>query len=281
MSSRADEPELTAGTRLICAALSLGAAAIHFSVIQAHLDEGLIFGIFFAAVAFLQVAWALSVVLSPDRTLALAGAWGNAGVALVWVISRVIGVPFGAHPWEPEPVTLLDGLATALEFGVLIVVLTHVRFGRTLGPWIATACILGASTATIAATEPHGHQVAGVDPQAIESAAFSTAQSDGEIVTTPLFGGYAEGFLNRLKPGRNEVHVGFFTRSGNDLPIDAVQITFRAEGSPRQEAEPERLARSHFVAPVELEPGTWTFRVEAVTESGQAFVTEFEQQIKP
>jgi hypothetical protein len=282
--------ELPLGTRLVVSAMSLGSAAIHFAVIQAHFDEEFLFGVFFAAVACLQVLWALWIVLYPDRRVLEVGAWASGGVALVWVISRTVGLPIGPHPWQAEPVTWLDGVATALEVGVMILVLAQIRFERAWGPWIATACVLIASTATISASEPHSHSEeghaheeaeAGLDPQLIENGAFSTVTSDGEITTAPLFAGYAESFLLNPAAGPNEIHVGFFTRSGQGLEIETFSISVRGRDSAVQELEPERLTPSHFLAPVELDVGAWTFRVEAVTESGQQFVTQFREQIKP
>jgi hypothetical protein len=282
MSSQGDLGAAESSTNYLLAGLSAAAAAIHFSVLKAHFDEAAIFGVFFGTVATLQLLWALLVMVSPNRLLLQLGAWGNAVVALVWIMSRVVGVPFGPHPWEAEPLTFLDGAATAFEVILAGLIFTRARV-RLPGPGAiggAGAAVAFAAIAIVVA-DPHTHDRpgAGLATQLIEGGAFSTTTSDGEIVTAPMYGGYMEGFLDQLEPGQNAVHIGFFTRSGKDLAIQSVELTYGSGEGPVQLLETERLAASHFVAPVRLAAGTWTFRVEVTPESGGTFLTEFSQKI--
>jgi len=65
------------------------------------------------------VAWAVGVLLSPSPRLVGTGIVGNAGVAAAWALSRTAGLPVGPDAWTPEPVTILDGAATAFELGIV------------------------------------------------------------------------------------------------------------------------------------------------------------------
>ena len=105
--------------RWVLAALSLGAGVIHFSVSGEHYSLSWMHGAFFAATAWLQVAWAIGVILRPTRRLLVAGVVLNAGIALVWVVSRVWGVPIGPDAWTPEAATFIDQLSTGFEVGIV------------------------------------------------------------------------------------------------------------------------------------------------------------------
>ena len=113
---------------------SLGAAAIHFSVIGAHLQEWWAFGLFFVAAAWFQAWWAVVFALRPGRAVAAAGGIVNAGIVVVWVVSRSVGLPFGPEAGEAEAVGFADFLTTAFELvlvaGLLPIAVTAGR--RTL-----------------------------------------------------------------------------------------------------------------------------------------------------
>lgn len=97
------------------ATLSLGAAAIHFAVIAEHFDEYWLLGVFFVVTAWLQALWALAVVVRRERSLLLGGAFGNALIVFVWILSRTSGLPFGPEAGEAEAAGLADVVATAFE----------------------------------------------------------------------------------------------------------------------------------------------------------------------
>lgn len=124
----------------VAAALSLGAAAIHFAVVEAHLEADLAFGVFFVAVAWFQVIWSQAYVLRPARAAAVVGALVNAGVVGVWLTSRIVGLPLGPTPWVAEPIGALDLFATGFEvalIGVLLPALTPRRWPSVSGERIA------------------------------------------------------------------------------------------------------------------------------------------------
>jgi copper transport protein len=80
--------------------------------------------------------------------------------------------------------------------------------------------------------------------------------------------------------GHNEVHYTFFTEEGTELEIvDATGEAIPEDGASRT-LEVRRLSPGHFVASVELEPGTWRFRLEATTDDGESLIAEYEEQIE-
>src|SRR5437667_340858 len=81
--------------RWLLAALSVGAAFIHFAVSGGHYDVSWMHGTFFAVVAWLRIAFAVGVILRPTRRLLTAGVLLNAGIIGVWAVSRIWGVPVG------------------------------------------------------------------------------------------------------------------------------------------------------------------------------------------
>ncbi len=99
--------------------LSLGAAAIHFTVMPEHFQEWWASGLFFIVAAWFQAWWALLFALRSSRVLAAVGALVNGAIVVAWVASRTVGLPFGPHAGEVEPVGIADVVATAFE--VLIV----------------------------------------------------------------------------------------------------------------------------------------------------------------
>ena len=106
--------------RWLLAALSVGAGFIHFAVSGGHYDVSWMHGTFFAVVAWLQIAWAVGVILRPTRRLLTAGVVLNAGIIGVWALSRIWGVPIGPDAWTPESVTLADALSSGFEAGIVV-----------------------------------------------------------------------------------------------------------------------------------------------------------------
>jgi hypothetical protein len=161
--------------RWLLAALSLGAGVIHFAVSGEHYELSWVHGLFFAVVAWLQLSWAIAVVLWPTGRLLTAGAALNAGILGVWVMSRVWGVPVGPNAWTPESVTLADALSSGCELGIVVVAVAvlvrpavaqyKLRSGFAL-PVVGTAGIGVAVIASLAFTpafaSSHGHE-AGAD----------------------------------------------------------------------------------------------------------------------
>jgi hypothetical protein len=118
--SQAPSTELSQFVRWGLALLSLGAAGIHFAVTGMHFGESWYHGTFFAMLAWLQLLWAVAVLVKPSRRLLLAGIIGNIVAIEVWLVSRTIGIPFGSNAGDAESVGFVDVLATVFEAGIAL-----------------------------------------------------------------------------------------------------------------------------------------------------------------
>jgi hypothetical protein len=123
--------------------LSLGAAGIHLAVMGDHFNETWYHGSFFAGIAWLQLAWAVAIVMKPSRKVLLAGIVGNVVVAEVWLVSRTVGIPFGPNSGASEPAAFADILATVLEVGIVLGSLVLLRPGLTDRPVRTTRAVSG------------------------------------------------------------------------------------------------------------------------------------------
>ena len=160
------------------AALSAGAAAIHFAVMFEHFDEYSLYGVFFLVLAWAQLIWPVVLITlslltralptrafltwTPARTLRLwlwLGVAGNVLVLVIYFSSRSIGLPFGPDTTEVEAWGGLD-LVCAIEEILLVVIAAavlarpslldrQVRF-RGQARWLAS--LLAAPVVVIAAT---------------------------------------------------------------------------------------------------------------------------------
>jgi hypothetical protein len=101
------------------AALSVGAAAIHFAVIFEHFDEYVLYGAFFLVLSWAQMIWAAVVLWRPSRPWLWLGIAGNALVIAVYVASRSVGLPIGPDVNHPEPVGALDVVSIVLEAALI------------------------------------------------------------------------------------------------------------------------------------------------------------------
>jgi hypothetical protein len=97
-------------------------------VIAAHFREYWLFGLFFAVIAPLQLAWAYLASRPAVRAAVLvAGAVGNLTVALVWLVSRTVGLPIGPDAWQAESVHLPDVVATLDEIAIALLAAALLR----------------------------------------------------------------------------------------------------------------------------------------------------------
>jgi hypothetical protein len=127
-SGLAGERPLDENDALVAMALlSAGAAVIHAAVTRAHFGEWWLYGTFFAVAAAAQLIWTLLILRRPSRSLLIAGAVGNAIVVLLWLITRVTGLPVGPEPWTPESFSLLDVAASVFEVALVITAVMMLR----------------------------------------------------------------------------------------------------------------------------------------------------------
>jgi hypothetical protein len=102
------------------AALSVGAAAIHFAVVFEHFTEYTLYGVFFLVISWAQVIWPAVLFWRPSRLWLWLGIVGNAIVIAVYVASRTVGLPFGPDLHSAESVGALDVVSCVLEFGIIV-----------------------------------------------------------------------------------------------------------------------------------------------------------------
>jgi hypothetical protein len=179
--------------------LSLGAAAIHFTVMPEHFQEWWASGLFFIAAAWFQAWWALLFALRPSRAVAAVGALFNAVIVVAWAASRTVGLPFGPHAGEVEPVGLADVVATAFEVlivggGTLVAlgagrraigavkmrIAPAVMMGTVWAVGVALVTTLGVASLTTAASH-HGPR----EPAATEHGAEGSGHEPGSHEHTP------------------------------------------------------------------------------------------------
>ncbi|GIH68797.1 hypothetical protein [Sphaerimonospora thailandensis] len=99
------------------AALSAGAAAIHFGVMPGHFSASLAHGVFFAFVGWAQLAWAAAALTGrgAGQNVLLTGAFFNLAVLVIWLVGTTAGLPFGPGAWTPQPAQAPDLLCATLE----------------------------------------------------------------------------------------------------------------------------------------------------------------------
>src|SRR5262245_23597417 len=90
------------------AAISVGAAVIHFEVMFEHFSEYWMYGAFFLVSAWAQLIWAACIVRWQSRVLLWAGAVGNAAIIVVYVLTRTVGDLVGPGTGEAEAVGGID-----------------------------------------------------------------------------------------------------------------------------------------------------------------------------
>jgi hypothetical protein len=96
-----------------------GAAAVHVAVIPEHFRESVLYGAFFVLAAVGQLGGAVVLAVSRSRVFAVLVAAGNASIVLLWVVTRVAGIPLGPDTGVVEPAQVLDVLATTCELVVV------------------------------------------------------------------------------------------------------------------------------------------------------------------
>ena len=102
------------------AALSVGAAAIHFAVVFEHFVEYTLYGAFFLVISWAQLIWPAVLLWRPSRLWLWLGIAGNAIIIAVYVASRTVGLPFGPDLHSTESVGALDVVSCALEFLLIV-----------------------------------------------------------------------------------------------------------------------------------------------------------------
>jgi hypothetical protein len=101
------------------AALSVGAAAIHFAVVFEHFSAYVLYGVFFLIISWAQLIWAAVVMWRPSRLWLGLGIAGNAIVLVVYLASRMTGLPVGPDKGHTEAFGGLDVVCGILELALI------------------------------------------------------------------------------------------------------------------------------------------------------------------
>src|ERR1700739_478158 len=80
------------------AAISVGAAAIHFAVVFEHFAEYMLYGVFFLVISWAQVIWPAVLLWRPSRTWLWLGIRGDAPLIAGCGASRPVCLPFRPVP---------------------------------------------------------------------------------------------------------------------------------------------------------------------------------------
>ena len=103
------------------AVLSLTAALIHLWVTPEHFEEWWGYGAFFLVAAVAQVLYVPLLLRWPNRTVLLLGIAGNSAIVLLYLLTRVVGIPlFGPEAGEVEGVGTIDACATISEAAIVV-----------------------------------------------------------------------------------------------------------------------------------------------------------------
>jgi hypothetical protein len=137
------------------AAPSLLAGLIHLGVVPEHFEELWGYGIFFVVAAVAQVGYVPRLLRWPNRTVLLLGIAGNSAIVLLYLLTRVVGIPlFGPEAGEVEEVGIIDVCATSSE-AALVVALGALVLWRLAGERTTLIGLVLSAILLVAAHLPH------------------------------------------------------------------------------------------------------------------------------
>ena len=197
----APEPESTTAfdlsmpTRVLLAALSAGAGAVHLVMAPIHASSSSLEAFAFAGAGWFQIIFAGVILARPSRPWLQAAIVANLAFIAVWAVSRTAGLPIGAHPGTAEAIDTIDLVTVSLQ--VLLVAMTGVALvhPRVLGDLPAAALAIGAGVpvailvaATLVVVSPstvtHAHdetEASSVAPGATGDLASTSARCDAAL----------------------------------------------------------------------------------------------------
>jgi hypothetical protein len=130
----------------LAALLSLATGIVHAMVTVEYWNEWWGYGAFFIAAALGQVMYGLLLFIHPwrydatggvngggyraARRVFLAGAWANASIVALYIVTRTIGIPvFGPEAGQVEPVTALSLIVQIAELLLIAYLVRAIRRG--------------------------------------------------------------------------------------------------------------------------------------------------------
>jgi hypothetical protein len=146
------------------AGMAATAGLIHLVATVEHIGVDWELAVFFALVGAGQfaVAWRIYRDAADARLLTLAAA-GSTAVALLWVLSRTTGLPFGPDAGRVAAVGFGDTIATLLELGFAAIAGLVLWRGEQHVAWLSSAVGVRLTVAiltlavTLAAAGGHEH----------------------------------------------------------------------------------------------------------------------------
>ena len=134
--------ELSSPPRVVLATLLVAAGAIHLAMVPSHASSSSSEGIAFAVVASIQLL--LGVLVAQRASWPILGAIVVVQVAAIggWMVSRISGLPFGAHVGQAEAASTVDITCVVLELVALAVVVAVAFFPRLRADWPGPAALL-------------------------------------------------------------------------------------------------------------------------------------------
>jgi len=233
------------------ALLSLGAAAIHFAVLESHFDEWWGYGLFFAVVASLQAVWALLIARGPAPWLSWAGAAGNAAVIAIWAITRTAGIPFGPSSGEVEGAAFIDVLATGFQALIVVACLVMVSWKQAAARQLPRAN-LAVATVLVAAV------VAALTSAAVVDWAGAGGDAHGEAAAEQTQSEHGESPLIGALVGDTEDEWGIrVTRVSLTAGGGMIDVRYEVTDPVKAAAALAGSAAGHSATPEDMAHGLW------------------------
>ena len=193
----------------LAALASLGASIIHFAVVPNHWQEWMPAGVFFVALALVQLIWAWVVLARTTPPVLAGGIMLNVGAIALWALSRTAGAPFGPHAGQAEVVQAADLCALLLQIYVVMGagwVWYRGLQGEPVPVFASAVVLLGAvgvvslaSTVGVASGLQHGHHA----PAGAADSHHGTSADEADADHHGTRGAPAEGD----PPGTNVEHA--------------------------------------------------------------------------
>ena len=177
--------------RVLLAVLSGTAGAIHLAMVPSHYAISSAEGIGFAIAGWIQLAFAVLLLVRSSRLLVVAAILANAGAIGAWGFTRLWGLPFGPEAWHAETSSFIDLTTVGLEAAFIVAAVALVLrpgFGRgwdrqrlAFGAVVPLA-ILALTSAALASPSARDH-AAGSHGTASGSAAGHDEPGDAAALT--------------------------------------------------------------------------------------------------
>jgi hypothetical protein len=106
-------PDRAGELTLAAAALAFASGVVHLALIVPHLRESVVLAVLFSLAGVAEIGWGVAALRLRTPMIVRSGQALLLSIAVGWLMSRTIGLPFGIG--APEPVGLLDCLTTGCE----------------------------------------------------------------------------------------------------------------------------------------------------------------------